>query len=51
MTVWEAESVPFSFCSASSDGSFRNVLIPGRSSVSDGHSQPADLSTGCISLP
>lgn len=29
----------------------RNILIPGRSSVSDGRSQPADLSSGCISLP
>ena len=29
----------------------KNVLIPGRSSVSDGRSQPADLSSGCISLP
>lgn len=51
-------SAPFGFRSASSDGSFfskkkkkRNVLIPGRSSVSDGRSQPADLSSGCISLP
>lgn len=46
MTVWEAESVPLGFCSASSAGSFWNGCW-----VSDGRSQPADLSTGCISSP
>jgi len=51
MTVWEAESVPVGFYAASSNRSLRNVLISGQSSVSDGQSQPADLSTGCISLP
>lgn len=51
MTVEEAESVPLGFCSAFPGRSFQNALISGQSSVSDGQSQPADLSTGCISLP
>lgn len=51
MTAWEVQSVPFGSFSAISSRGFGNVLISGQKSVSDGRSQPADLSSGCISSP